>query len=112
MSIRACSLASSACCCALSLFLLENSIRAVAGCFSSCTIWCAWEYAIWQQKLNCPVQKFPDEHALRSCLALKLWSIERKSHAMSLVSDPGLALFAGLNTMPKKSFLSQYSSKV
>lgn len=54
----------------------------------------------------------PDEHALRSCLALKLWSIERKSHVMSLVSDPGLALFAGLNAMPKKSFLSEYSSKV
>jgi len=53
----------------------------------------------------------PDEHALRSCLALKLWSIERKSHVMSLVSDPGLALFTGLNAM-QKSFLSEYSSKV
>jgi transposase len=54
----------------------------------------------------------PAEHALRSCLALKLWSIERKSHVMPLVSDPGLALFAGLNAIPKKSFLSEYSSKV
>jgi transposase len=54
----------------------------------------------------------PDEHALRSCLALKLWSVERKSHVMPLVSDPGLALFAGLNATPKKSFLSEYSSKV
>lgn len=44
----------------------------------------------------------PAEHALRSCLALKLWSIERKSHVMSLVTDQGLALFSGLNVIPKK----------
>ncbi|MGI0135253.1 MAG: hypothetical protein ACREBW_09890 [Candidatus Micrarchaeaceae archaeon] len=54
----------------------------------------------------------PAEHALRSCLALKLWSIERKSHVMSLVADPGLALFAGLNVIPKKSYLSEYSSTI
>ena len=53
----------------------------------------------------------PSEHALRSCLALKLWSIERKSHVMSLVADKGLALFAGLNVIPKKSYLSEYSSR-
>src|SRR5881396_4111617 len=54
----------------------------------------------------------PAEHALRSCLALKLWSIERRSHVMALVADEGLALFAGLNAIPKKSFLSEYSSRV
>ena len=54
----------------------------------------------------------PAEHALRACLALKLWSIERKSHVMALVADEGLALFAGLNVMPKKSYLSEYSSRV
>jgi hypothetical protein len=32
------------------------------------------------------------EHALRACLALKLWAVERKSHIMSLVTDQGLAL--------------------
>lgn len=53
----------------------------------------------------------PAEHALRSCLALKLWSIERKSHIMPLVSDEGLALFTGLNAIPKKSYLSEYSSR-
>jgi hypothetical protein len=52
----------------------------------------------------------PAEHALRSCLALKLWSIERSSHIMSLVSDQGLALFSGLNASPKKSYLAEYSS--
>jgi len=45
-------------------------------------------------------------------LALKLWSIERKSHVMSLVSDEGLALFSGLNVTPKKSYLSEYSSRI
>jgi hypothetical protein len=51
-------------------------------------------------------QMIPAEHALRACLALKLWSIERKSHVMAWVADEGLALFAGLNAFPKKSYLS------
>jgi hypothetical protein len=54
----------------------------------------------------------PSGHALRAALALKLWSIERKSHVMALVADEGLALFCGLNAMPKKSFLSEYSSRI
>src|SRR5215472_12120560 len=54
----------------------------------------------------------PSEHALRSTLALKLWSIERKSHIMALVADEGLGLFCGLNAMPKRSFLSEYSSRI
>jgi transposase len=54
----------------------------------------------------------PAAHALRASLALKLWSIERKSHVMALVADEGLALFCGLNAVPKKSFLSEYSSRI
>lgn len=54
----------------------------------------------------------PATHALRACLALKLWSVERKSHVMALVADEGLALFSGLNVTPKKSFLSEYSSRI
>ena len=54
----------------------------------------------------------PAPHALRAALALKLWSIERKSHVMALVADPGLALFCGLNAIPKKSYLSEYSSRL
>jgi hypothetical protein len=54
----------------------------------------------------------PATHALRASLALKLWAIERKSHIMALVADEGLALFCGLNVMPKKSFLSEYSSRI
>ena len=54
----------------------------------------------------------PAAHALRSALALKLWSIERKSHIMALVADEGLALFAGLNAIPKRSYLAEYSSRI
>lgn len=54
----------------------------------------------------------PSAHALRACLALKLWSIERKSHVMALVADEGLALFSGLNVTPKKSYLSEYSCRI
>jgi transposase len=54
----------------------------------------------------------PATHALRACLSLKLWSIARKSHIMSLVSDEGLALFSGLNSSPKKSYFSEYSSPI
>jgi hypothetical protein len=54
----------------------------------------------------------PASHALRCALALKLWSIERKSHVMAFVTDPGLALFCGLNVVPKKSYLCEYSSRV
>jgi transposase len=54
----------------------------------------------------------PSAHALRASLALKLWAIERKSHVMALVADEGLALFCGLNAMPKRSFLTEYSSQI
>ena len=54
----------------------------------------------------------PAGHAWRAALALKLWSIERKSHVMALLADDGFGLFAGLNVFPKKSFLSEYSSRI
>jgi transposase len=54
----------------------------------------------------------PAPQAFLSNLALKLWSIERKSHVMALVADPGLALFAGLNAIPKRSYLSEYSHRI
>jgi len=54
----------------------------------------------------------PAAHAVRASLALKLWSIERKRHIMAWVTDEGLALFAGLNVTPKKSVLSEYSSRI
>jgi hypothetical protein len=54
----------------------------------------------------------PAEQALRTLLALKLVGVERKSHVMDLVCDQGIALFAGLNVVPKRSYLASYSSRV
>jgi len=57
-------------------------------------------------------QMIPAEQAVRSLLALKLLGTERKSHVMDLVFDPAIALFAGLNVVPKRSYLAAYSSRV
>src|SRR3954466_12806033 len=54
----------------------------------------------------------PAEQALRTLLALKLIGKQRKSHVMGLVCDQGIALFAGLNVVPKRSYLAAYSSRV
>ena len=54
----------------------------------------------------------PAEQAVRTLLALKLIGKERKSHVMDLVYDEGIALFAGLNVVPKRSYLAAYSSRV
>jgi hypothetical protein len=54
----------------------------------------------------------PAEQAVRTLLALKLVGKERKSHVMDLVADEGIALFAGLNVVPKRSYLAAYSSSV
>ncbi|MBV9531795.1 MAG: hypothetical protein JO283_12195, partial [Bradyrhizobium sp.] len=35
------------------------------------------------------IRMIPAEHALRASLALKLWSVGRKSHVMALVADEG-----------------------
>jgi len=54
----------------------------------------------------------PAEQAVRILLALKLLGNERKSHVMDLVFDDGIALFAGLNVVPKRSYLAAYSSGI
>jgi hypothetical protein len=54
----------------------------------------------------------PAACAVRSLLALKLFGNARHSHVMSSVLDEGLALFAGLNVVPKRSFLTEYSGRV
>jgi Transposase DDE domain len=54
----------------------------------------------------------PASAALRSLLALKLFGSARHSHVMSSVFDEGLALFAGLNVIPKRSFLTEYSCRI
>src|SRR5262249_10258614 len=54
----------------------------------------------------------PAEQAVGTLLAWKLIGKERKSHVMDLVEAQGIALFAGLNVVPKRSYLAAYSSKV
>ncbi len=59
-----------------------------------------------------PGSKFiPAPCMIRSLLALKLWGIGRHTHVMANTMDEGLALFAGLNGIPKRSTLSEYSSR-
>ncbi len=57
-------------------------------------------------------QMIPAAQAVRSLLALKLIGTERKSHVMDLVTDQAIALFAGLNVVPKRSYLAAYSSRI
>ena len=57
-------------------------------------------------------EMIPAAQAMRSLLALKLFGNARHSHVMSSVFDEGLALFAGLNVIPKRSFLTEYSCRI
>jgi hypothetical protein len=57
-------------------------------------------------------EMIPAGQAMRSLLALKLFGSARHSHVMSSVLDEGLALFAGLNVIPKRSFLTEYSCRI
>jgi hypothetical protein len=56
--------------------------------------------------------QLPAAHALRALLALKLYGRARHSHVMSYVLDEGLALFCGLNVLPKRAFLTEYSCRI
>jgi hypothetical protein len=54
----------------------------------------------------------PAPAALLSLLALKLLDKERRSHIDDFNCDEALGLFAGLNVLPKKSFVTDYSYRV
>lgn len=54
----------------------------------------------------------PAEQAVRALLGLKLFGARRHSHVMADVFDEGLALFAGLNVIPKRAFLTEYSCRI
>ena len=54
----------------------------------------------------------PAGSALRALLGLKLFGSARHSHVMSYVLDQGIALFAGLNAIPKRAFLTEYSCRI
>jgi hypothetical protein len=57
-------------------------------------------------------QMIPAAQAVRSLLALKLIGAERKSYVMDLVTDQAIAVFAGINVVPKRSYLASYSSRI
>lgn len=57
-------------------------------------------------------QMIPAAQAVRTLLALKLIRAERKSHVMDLVTDRAIALFAGINVVPKRSYLAAYASRI
>jgi transposase/IS4 transposase len=48
-------------------------------------------------------------HSVLSLMALKLSGRRRRSHVQSVVHDPALGLFAGLNVLPKTWHLTTYS---
>lgn len=54
-------------------------------------------------------QMIPAASALLSLLLLKLLDKERHSHINDFNFDEALGLFAGLNILPKKSFVTDYS---
>jgi len=70
-----------------------------------------WEQILRQSGFP-GTKQIPAPHAMRSLLGLKLYGSARHSHVMSEVFDPGLALFAGLNCIPKRSFLTEYSCRI
>lgn len=85
----------------------------VAGLFFFVPLMKAINLATIAAEMGLPgSQMIPPEQALRSMLALKLIGKERKSHVMNIVDDEGLALFAGLNAIPKRSYLASYSSRI
>ena len=96
------------------LDLAPRSFRTrVAGLFLLVPLMKGLDLGQVAQQAGLPGSKMiPPEQALRSLLALKLIGKERKSHVMNLVFDQGLALFAGLNVMPKRSYLAAYSSRI
>lgn len=73
----------------------------------------AWELDRWGARARLPgSQMIPAVNSLLSLLALKLTGKERLSHVMDVSSDPGFALFAAINVMPKTTALSTYSYRV
>lgn len=57
-------------------------------------------------------EMIPATSALLSLLVLKLMSRERRAEVMGVCDDPGVALFAGLNVLPKTTALSDYSYRM
>jgi len=85
----------------------------VGGLFLFVPMLAALEFDTLMRRVGLPGSRMvPAGAAMRSLLALKLLGAARTSHAMASVFDEGLALFAGLNVIPKRSFLTEYSCRI
>jgi transposase len=72
-----------------------------------------WGIERWVRRASLPGSNpIPALQSILSMLALKLVGKERLSHVMDVCFDPGFALFAGLNVLPKTTALSTYSYRV
>ena len=72
-----------------------------------------WGLARWVRKAGLPgTSMIPALQSVLSLLSLKLVGKERISHVMDVCLDPGFALFAGMNAVPKTWALSTYSYRV
>lgn len=84
-----------------------------AGLFVLLPTLLAWDAAQWVRRAGLPgSQMIPALQSVLALLALKLTGRERISHVMDVCADPGFALFAGLNVLPKTTALSTYSYRV
>lgn len=72
-----------------------------------------WNLPTWVRRARLPgSEMIPALQSVLSLLALKLTGKERISHVMDVCADPGFALFAGLNVLPKTTALSTYSYRI
>ena len=96
---------------------LDLSPRSFTTKFGGLFLFCKYLIDIPLQRITDELElpgssMIPAPHAIRSLLALKLFGNARHGHIMSYVFDEGPALFAGLNVIPKRSFLTEYSCRV
>jgi hypothetical protein len=96
---------------------LDLSPRSVRTRFGGLFLFLPWLARISLEDLLAQARfpgsrQVPAACAMRALLALKLFGSARHSHVMSEVFDEGLALFAGLNRPPKRSFLTEYSCRI
>ena len=71
------------------------------------------EFDLLVKKARYPgTSMIPAPSYLRSLLILKLICKDRKTHVTSIADDEGFGLFTGLNVLPKKTSLSDYSYRM
>ena len=72
-----------------------------------------WRVDKWVNQARWPGSTMiPALQSLLCLLALKLIGKDRIRHVMDVCFDPGFALFAGLNVMPKTTALSTYACRI